>query len=157
MDRHAAGLVLFARQWCGTPEDVVQAAFLKLARAGAVPDSPLPWLYRVVRHGAIDAGRADRRRRHHEARAAGRTPCWFTPPDDPTGLDAHAATEALQTVPLEYREVVVAHLWGGLTFEQVAAAFGGSATTAHRRYVAGIDLLRERLKVPAPTKPPTPS
>ena len=157
MDRHAAGLVLFARQWCAAPEDVVQAAFLKLARAGTPPDSLLPWLYRVVRHGAIDAGRADRRRRQHEAHAAERAPCWFTPPDDPTGLDAQAAAEALQSVPLEFREVVVAHLWGGLTFEQIAATVGGSASTAHRRYAAGIDLLRERLQVPAPLKPPTPS
>ena len=30
IDSHGAGLVLFARQWCATPEDVVQEAMLKL-------------------------------------------------------------------------------------------------------------------------------
>ena len=154
VDRHGAGLVLYARQWCAAPEDVVQAAFLKLARQGHPPDSLVPWLYRVVRNGAIDAGRAARRRQKHEAHAAGRTPCWFTPPDDPNGLDARAATEALQAVPIEVREILVAHLWGGLTFEQIAATVGGSASTAYRRYAAGIDLLRERLKVTRPTPAP---
>ncbi len=31
LDRHAAALELYARQWCEVPEDVVQDAFLKLA------------------------------------------------------------------------------------------------------------------------------
>jgi RNA polymerase sigma-70 factor (ECF subfamily) len=30
IDAHAAPLVLYARQWCAAPEDVVQEAFLKL-------------------------------------------------------------------------------------------------------------------------------
>ena len=150
VDRHAAGLVLYARQWCAAPEDVVQAAFLKLARAGTPPENLVPWLYRVVRNGAIDAGRAARRRQKHEARAAERAPCWFTPPDDPTGLDARAATDALQAIPLDAREILVAHLWGGLTFEQIAATVGGSASTAYRRYAAGLELLRAHLKVTRP-------
>jgi RNA polymerase sigma-70 factor (ECF subfamily) len=40
---------------------------------------------------------------------------------------------------------MVAHLWGGLTFEQIADTVGGSASTAYRRYAAGLDLLRDRL------------
>jgi len=155
VDRHGAALVLYARQWCATPEDVAQAAFLKLARADVPPERVGTWLFRVARNGAIDAGRADRRRRKHEAHAAGRTPCWFAPPDDPAGLDAQAAAEALQTLPLEVREVLVAHLWGGLTFGQIAAAAGGSASSAHRRYCAGIEALRERLRVPGLPNPPT--
>ena len=156
VDRHGDGLVLYARQWCAAPEDVVQAAFLKLARAGTPPESLVPWLYRVVRNGAIDAGRADRRRQKYEARAAGRAPCWFAPADDPAGLDARAATDALQALPPDLREVVVAHLWGGLTFEQIAATAGGSASTAYRRYAAGLDLLRERLRVTPPHPAPAP-
>jgi len=151
VDRHAAALVLYARQWCGTPEDVVQTAFLKLARQSTPPDNLVPWLYRVVRNGAIDASRASRRRQKYETRAAGRTPNWFLPSDDPTGLDAQTVSEALTELPMEIREILVAHLWGGLTFEQIAATVGGSASTAYRRYAAGIDLLREKLRVPCPT------
>ena len=38
----ASALVLYARQWCGSPEDVVQTAFLKLVRLRARPDSRSP-------------------------------------------------------------------------------------------------------------------
>jgi RNA polymerase sigma-70 factor (ECF subfamily) len=145
VNRHAAALVLYARQWCATPEDVVQNAFLKLARQKVPPDNTLPWLYRVVRNGAIDAARAAHRRQKYEARAASVAPTWFVPSDDPTGLDAHAAAEALVELPVEIREIMVAHLWGGLTFEQIAETVGGSASTAYRRYAAGLDLLRDRL------------
>jgi RNA polymerase sigma-70 factor (ECF subfamily) len=49
-------------------------------------------------------------------------------------------------LPLELREVIVARLWGGLTFEAVAALAGTSVPTAHRRYQAGLAQLRERLE-----------
>jgi RNA polymerase sigma-70 factor (ECF subfamily) len=150
VDRHAAALVLYARQWCATPEDVVQTAFLKLAGQAVPPDTVLPWLYRVVRNGAIDAARAARRRQKYETRAAAATSSWFLPADDPTGLDARTAAAALADLPVDIREVLVAHLWGGLTFEQIAAAVGGSASTAYRRYAAGLDILREKLRVPCP-------
>ena len=149
--RHAAALVLYARQWCAAPEDVVQTAFLKLARQAVPPDNLVPWLYRVVRNGAIDAGRAERRRKKYEARAADHAAPWFEPSDDPTGLDGQVAAAALAELPDEIREIMVAHLWGGLTFEQIAAMVGGSASTAYRRYAAGLELLRERLKVPCRT------
>jgi RNA polymerase sigma factor (sigma-70 family) len=151
VDDHAAALVLFARQWCSAPEDVVQEAFLKLLAQRQPPDNLLPWLYRVVRNAAISAGRADRRRRRHEAVAA-RAPTWFVA-REPTGLDAQTATSALHALPLEQREVIVAHLWGGLTFEQIAEVAGCSSSTAHRWYVAGLSALRERLRVPCPTSP----
>ena len=61
------------------------------------------------------------------------------------GLDARAAAAALQTLPAETREIIVAHLWGGLTFEQIAAAVGSSAATCYRRYAAGLDVLRSQL------------
>ena len=146
-DRHAAALVLYARQWCSCPEDVVQTAFLKLVRQRTRPDNLLPWLYRVVRNGAIDASRSARRRQKYEHRAAAYAPVWFVPTEDPTGLDARAAAAALAELPIEVREIMVAHLWGGLTFEQIADTVGGSASTAYRRFALGLDLLRLKLGV----------
>jgi RNA polymerase sigma-70 factor (ECF subfamily) len=54
----------------------------------------------------------------------------------------------------ELREVVVARTWGGLGFEQIAALVGCSTSTAHRRYLAGLAVLRERLEITCrtPTK-----
>ncbi|MBI1917028.1 MAG: sigma-70 family RNA polymerase sigma factor [Planctomycetes bacterium] len=154
MDDHAAALVLYARQWCASPEDVVQEAFVKLAAQCPLPAEVVPWLYRVVRNAALSALRAERRRRHHEARAAATAPAWFVPSEG-DGLDAEAATRALQTLPLEQREVLVARLWGGLTFEQVSDLTGLSASAAHRHYHAGLAALRERLRVPCPNHSPT--
>lgn len=155
VDRYAAALVLYARQWCACPEDVVQTAFLKLVRLRTPPDNVLPWLYRVVRNGAIDASRATRRRQKYEAAAAGHTARWFTPSEDPTGLDARTAAAALAELPPETREIIVAHLWGGLTFEEIAQAVGSSAATCYRRYAAGLTRLRQQLGAACPTSPRT--
>jgi RNA polymerase sigma factor (sigma-70 family) len=150
IDRHAAALELYARQWCDVPEDVVQEAFLKLAGQGGLPENPGAWLFRVVRNGAINAGTSARRRRRHESEAAAGSRTWFQEDRDatrPDALDPETATAELQTLPLEHREVIVAHLWGGLTFEQIAEISGISSSTAHRYYRAGLTTLRERLGV----------
>jgi RNA polymerase sigma factor (sigma-70 family) len=137
---------------CATPDDVVQTAFLKLARQARPPENLVPWLYKVVRNGAIDASRSARRRNKYETQAAAETPLWFTPADDPTGLDGRIAAAALEELPLELREIVVMHLWGSLTFEQIAANVGGSASTCYRRYAQALELLRERLERPCRTR-----
>ena len=151
VDQHAAALVLYARQWCATPEDVVQEAFLKLVLQHKLPAHLVGWLYRVVRNGAISASRSARRRRHHETVAASRAPAWFAPADT-ARLDVEMATQGLQALPIEQREAIIAHIWGGLTFEQIGDLAGSSSSTAHRWYLAGLSALRERLEVPCPKK-----
>jgi RNA polymerase sigma factor (sigma-70 family) len=150
IDTKAPALFLYARQWCDTPEDVVQQAFFGLVNQKPPPRDTTGWLYRVVRNGAIDAAKMQRRRVRREAEAA-RNARWFVEPDV-DGLDAEAAVEALQSLPPEQREPVVAHLWGGLSFEQVGEVAGCSASTAFRRFTAGIAALRQKLGVPCPTR-----
>jgi RNA polymerase sigma factor (sigma-70 family) len=148
LDRHGAALELYARQWCCTPEDVVQQAFVQLARQRPVPEQLATWLYRVVRNGAISASRSERRRRRHEASAAELTRSWFMPSgcgELESGLDGGAATEALAGLAQDEREIIVAHRWGGLTFQEIGTVAGLSASTAHRRYVSGLQSLREKL------------
>jgi RNA polymerase sigma-70 factor (ECF subfamily) len=145
VDEHGPALVLYARQWCGAPEDVVQDAFLRLVVLHEPPREVVPWLYRVVRNGALDLAKTSRRRERRE-RIVARTERWFIEPAI-DGLDADAAVDALQRLPLEQREVIVARLWGGLSFEQIAAVAECSASTAFRRFSAGIDALRLALGV----------
>jgi RNA polymerase sigma-70 factor (ECF subfamily) len=156
MDRHAAALMLYARQWCVTSEDIVQEAFVKLCVAKPLPEGEevVPWLYRVVRNGAISAARAAQRRKRHEEAAATKQVPWFAPQSD-APLDIAEATAALATLSAEQREVVVAHLWGGLSFEQIAQLMGCSSSTAHRWYTAALAALRERLHVPCPNRSAT--
>ncbi len=146
VDRHAAALTLFARTWCRWPEDVVQESLLELARQPRWPDNPLAWVYRVVRNRAIDAARSADRRKKHEQALAGQRPNWFVQSVETT-LDAQTATAALAELPDDEREVIVAHLWGGLTFAQVAEVTGMPSSTAHRRYEAGLIRLRERMEI----------
>ena len=141
-DRHAPALVLYARQWCGTPEDVVQDAFVKLARTQTELESILPWLFRVVRNAAINAGRNDRNRRKLEARSSP-SDSWFASLDD--RIDAQEATRFLAELDLEIREVLIARFWGDLKFEEIARLQGCSVATVHRRYTSGLNLLSERL------------
>jgi RNA polymerase sigma-70 factor (ECF subfamily) len=153
IDDHAAALVLYARQWCAAPEDAVQDAFLALMAQSRVPDPVAPWLFRVVRNRAVSAGRSERRRRRRETQAA--PGAWFHS-DVASGLEAAELRDALAALPLEQREVIVAHLWGGLTFEQIGGLCGCSTSMAYRHYTAGVAALRERMGgVPCPTKPPT--
>ena len=108
--RHAPALVLYARTWCDSPDDVVQEALLSLV--------------------------------------AQRQP--------PRDTAARAATEVLESLASENREVIVARLWGGLTFEEIATLAGCSSSAAHRRYTSGMSELKERLGLACPTDESTP-
>ena len=149
VDGHAAALVLYARQWCASADDVVQDAFVKLFEQTAPVQKPVAWLYRVVRNGAISAARADDRRKAHRALMSRCTAVWFVPDRD-AEIDPEEAESALQALPLDEREVIVAHLWGGLTFAEIGDNAGYSSSTAHRLYASGLSRLRERLGVICP-------
>jgi len=150
IDRLGPALVLYARQWTAAPEDAVQDAFLRLVEVRRPPADPAAWLFTVARNRAMDLAKADRRRARREQ--AARPARWFVEPQI-DGLDADRAVAALERLPAELREVIVARLWGGLTFDQIAAVNGCSASSAFRRYEAGIVALRKTLGVPCPTDP----
>lgn len=148
---HAPALLLYVRQWCAGGEDVVQDAFIALARQRALPDQPLAWLYATVRNAARMAARSAARRRHREA-VVSAPEAWFAATDD--RLDGRRAAELLARLPLEQREVIVARIWGGLTFDEIANVAGCSLATAHRRYQAGLSQLQARLDPWTPTTTP---
>jgi RNA polymerase sigma factor (sigma-70 family) len=145
-DRHAAALELYAAQWVCAPADVVQEAFLRLVRQKQQPDRPAAWLYRVVRNAAISASRSEQRRTRHEQAASRNNPLLFdSDPDSP--FDASTASRALSELPADEREVLIARIWGGLTFEEIGEVSGVSTSAAHRRYEAALSTLRQRLGV----------
>ncbi len=151
LDEHGAALVLYASQWCDAPEDVVQESLLQLVRQTNEPENVIGWLYRVVRNGAISASRSARRRVSRETAVAFDGEPWFHISEGDR-LDAAAATAAIKELPIEQRETVVARLWGGLSFKQIAELTGSSTSTAHRWYEAGLSTLRERLGAACPEK-----
>jgi RNA polymerase sigma factor (sigma-70 family) len=142
LDEHGPALVLYAQQWCDSPEDVVQEAFIRLMQQRSLPVNVVGWLYRVVRNGAVSAARSTTRRSRHESAAAGQREFWFKPAADDV-LDARVAAAALAELPVEEREVVVLRIWSGRSFEEIAELIGMSTSTAHRRFENGIRALRE--------------
>jgi RNA polymerase sigma-70 factor (ECF subfamily) len=144
LDQHGAALVLYARQWCPCPEDVVQDAFIQLVRLAERPENVVGWLYRVVRNGAITASRSAERRVRRETAVAQRGESWFVPHEDDR-LDAKQAALALKQLPAETREIIVARLWGGLSFDEIAKLTELPTSTVHRWYQQGLADLRERM------------
>ncbi len=151
LDRYRTALTLYARQFCLAAEDVVQEVFVSLCKQPVLPTNPAGWLFRVTRNRAISQRRSEQRRHNHEGKAAS-SRAWFEAPDEGTGIDAESAERALQQLPEDQREVIIAHLWGGMTFEEIAQTFEGSAATLWRRYSAGIAALRRILE---PSNPVT--
>ena len=106
---------------------------MSLARQTTLPDQAAAWLHRVVRNAAISAVRGRKRRNQREARSLAARPGFprwtirSTPGAPPDFWPS--------SIPRR-REVIVARLWGGLTFDQIARLQGCSLTTAHRRYQA---------------------
>ena len=140
--QHAPALRLYARQWPGGGDDFVHDAFVRLAQQSPDPAHVLPWLYRVVRNRALAVSRSAWRRRRRESHAS--VPeSWFATGDEK--LDADEATRLLSALELSVREVIVARIWGGLTFDAIAQLIGCSLQTTHRRYQAGLKELNQRL------------
>jgi RNA polymerase sigma-70 factor (ECF subfamily) len=104
---HAAALVLFARQWCDSPEDAAedaaQEAYCRLVTLRSPPDDPAGWLFRTTRNAAIDAGRSARRRLKRE-QATARPVRWFAE-TEVDGLDAKVAVAALEALAPDQPEV----------------------------------------------------
>jgi RNA polymerase sigma factor (sigma-70 family) len=143
LDEQGGALALFAAQWSDAPDDCVQEALIELAAQPRVPESPVAWLFHVVRNRAISQFRAARRRERREQLAMRLRLRQNATTAEP--IDAEELAAAIQSLEGEVREVVVARTWGGLNFEQIAELVGCSTSTAHRRYEAGLAALRERL------------
>ena len=150
VDRHSAALGLYARQWCQAPDDVVQQAYIELVACRSAPDNPVAWLFAAVRRRAISRARAERSRKEHEATAARQ---WFERLRERENAAALAA-ELMAELPLADREVLIAYVYGRLTFDEIGRLVGISASTARRHYEAVLNRLRERIGTPCP-KPET--
>lgn len=139
-----ASLVLFARQWCSSPDDALQEALIELATKDPAPSSPQAWLFRVVRNKAMNLARSERRRAKHESSMEAPSP-WFEP-DTGSLIDAKLATTWLELLPDIQRQIVTARVWGELTFEQIAQIVDRPTATVFRLFREAIDTLRQQMK-----------
>lgn len=144
---HAGRLLVIARSVGEPAEDAVQEAFASLATQTQLPDDPLAWLVRVSRNQLLSWQRKRQTQTKHQHAVASRT-SWFIDTEAESQLDGQQVTEWLQRLPTDERQVIVMHLWGGLSFRQIAAATDRSAATAYRLYHRGLQQLRSRAGFP---------
>lgn len=124
----------------------MQEVFVRLSKQTHLPNDPIAWLVRVTRNEAITKWRSENRRRSHEQKHASERTQWFianSEADDAPNSDE--LQNALIQLEPECREIVIAHIWGRLTFRQIAEAFDTSTSSTHRQYLAGIERLKELL------------
>jgi len=148
----APQLVLYARQLVDSKsdaEDVVQMAFVRWWRRFPDGDAQhIPLLYAAVRTIALDQRRSDNRRVTREGKsdiaiAGENAPCFDPQPEQRE--TAEIIEKALQDLSKEQREVVTLHLWGGLTFKEIAAISGESINTIAGRYRYALNNLQKKL------------
>jgi RNA polymerase sigma factor (sigma-70 family) len=144
-NQHSAKLLLIARAIGEPAEDAVQEAFLRLAEQKQPPEETLAWLVRVVRNQLISWHRTNARRQAKLFENAARKD-WFvgTPCED--SLDAKRVVECLQQLNEFDRQIVVMHLWGELSFDQISKIVNVSRSSVHRIYQQALQHLRESLK-----------
>jgi RNA polymerase sigma-70 factor (ECF subfamily) len=126
-------------------EDAFQATFLVLVRRGdrIRPRSQVGnWLYGVACRTAMEARRADARRRRREARAMPPTP----PREDAWAELRPMLDQELSRLPDRYRMPLVLCDLEGMTRKEAARQLGWAEGTVSSRLSRGRDLLARRLK-----------
>ncbi len=142
--QHGPALVLFAAAMTGEREraqDAVQHVFLKLLqndRLQAVLDKKA-YLFACVRNAVLNEARMERRNVVLDPEAA-----WFDPPQRDYAAELNLR-RALARLPEDQCQVVVLHLWGELTFHQIAELLNISANTAASRHRYAVAKLREAM------------
>lgn len=149
LDRHWGPLVAWVGPCGGAGEDVVQQAFIELARQKIEPDNPIGWLYRASRNLAINEQKQQRRRekRHRAIARPERQPCsvWQS-------TEAAELADRLGMLSEDARQVVVARIWGGFSFEEIAGMLQKSRATVWRHYQSALDELRTLYGAPCKVK-----
>jgi RNA polymerase sigma-70 factor (ECF subfamily) len=140
--QHGPALLLFAASITGErsrAQDAVHQVFLKLLKDRKLEDvvDAKAYLFTCVRNTILN----DEKSRLRNIELAPES-AWFDPPErDFTGeLNLRRALCAL---PEDQRVIAVLHLWGELTFSQIADMLGISANTAASRYRYALAKLRE--------------
>lgn len=134
-------------------EDVLQQVLSSIwQRIGDLRDTRLwrPWVYRLARNAAVDAGRdLTRRRVRSQEHAADPTQRDATSPPDQglVGREDHGVMlAAIAGLPALYRESFVLRHLSGWSYRQIGDLLGIQVETVETRLVRARRMLREALK-----------
>lgn len=142
--QHGPALLLFAVAIAGEKsraQDAVHQVFLKMieSRMLARAVDRKAYLFASVRNALLNEAKVRQRTVPLEDQAA-----WFDPPDRDYAAEL-SLRRALAALPEDQREVTVLHIWGELTFSQIAEVLEISSNTAASRYRYALAKLRETM------------
>ncbi len=153
-------LFLYARQQARSDadaEDIMQDALVQLVRAvegGSFHGDRAKWpsyVYAAIRHLAADRGRREEARsrnlqRFRDGMEVTEYPApWLASSED----DSHLRQQVealLRTLSPDFAEVVVLHIWGEHTFQQIAEMTYTNLSTVTSRYRYAMQALRKQLQ-----------
>lgn len=142
--QHSPALVLFALALTGErsrAQDAVHHVFLKLLERGNLghPIDVKAYLFACVRNAILNDAKVRERDvpLNHES-------AWFDPPNRDYAAELNLR-RALGTLSDDQRQVTVLHIWGELTFSQIADVLGISPNTAASRYRYALAKLRDAM------------
>ena len=136
--------MLYARQWCLHPDDALQEALIDLAHQSTDPRDPVAWLFQTVRCKAMNQSRAEHRRAKHQNLAAQQRDVWFYV-DHASDSESSDVQAALDSLPAIEREIVVARMWGHMTFEQISELVDRPVSFVYRRYQQSLVEVQNKL------------
>lgn len=141
-ERYSRGLLAYACSFTpsfASAEDVLHQIFERLLRGDIeITGSPVSYLYRAVRNASLNQIRK-------RVREVDLDDGWL---ESPPGMeqDGLELQSALRELPEEQREVILLHIWGQMSFDEVGTSLGISANTAASRYRYGLSKLREQFQ-----------
>jgi RNA polymerase sigma-70 factor (ECF subfamily) len=149
-DAHAAPVWRYVVHLTGdraAADDVVQETLLRAWRSPRIleqdPATTRSWMFTVARHIVIDEARSAHHRREI---AMAETPDVVTADQTDTLFEAMLIEEALASLSIEHRTVIVRAYYGGLPIAEIAAELDIPPGTVKSRLHYGLRALRLALQ-----------
>lgn len=144
--RYSDGLRRALRRRFGADaaEDLVQEAYLRLARSGQAEEAehPRALLLRIAVNAGVDRARYDRRRAGDGS--ASPQPDYETTPSDQA--EVLLLKEIVLSLPPILRDVFVLSRFAGLSYSEIAVRLGISVKTVEWRMSRALAVCAERLR-----------
>ena len=140
-------------------EDIVQEAFLRAFSAfeSFRGEDAKPWLLTIVRNTSMTWLKRNRNARTTIAFEEALEDPIERSPDPEEGLliscDRQQVRQALEQLPLDFREAVILREMEGLSYKEISASIGVPIGTVMSRLSRGRDWLRRILSTPQSVKP----
>lgn len=149
--QHGPALLLFATAIVGErsrAQDAVHEVFLKLIEDRNLQraENKKAYVFACVRNALLNEARKLQRDVALEPDAA-----WFSMPQQDFAEEL-SLRSALVALPDDQRQIVILHIWGELTFLEIAGLLDLSPNTAASRYRYALVRLRESLSGKEPAK-----